>query len=130
MEARSWQALVAAAIALAVDALYLIILWGEGEGELTSARVLFVATCVAGAAGFLVWGVTRRGRARAILFASAAAMLVAWSLIGALSIGILLAPGAVLAVFAAGLVGGGWRRDTALAALGAVGLVAAGLLLT
>jgi len=130
METRSWQALVAAAIALAVDALYVVILWGEGEGEVTSARGLFVASCVAGAAAFLVWGVTQRGRARAVLFAAAAAMLVAWTLLGAFSIGILLAPGAVFAVLAASVVSGGWRRDTALAALGAVALVAAGLLLT
>jgi hypothetical protein len=130
METRSWQALLAAAIALVVDALYLVILWSEGEGEVTSARGIFVASCVAGAAGFLVWGVTKRGRARAILFAAAAAMLVSWTLLGAFSIGILLAPGAVFAVLAASVVSGGWRRDTVLAALGSVALVAAGLVLT
>lgn len=130
MEARSWQALVAAAIALAVDALYLLILWGEGEGEITSARGVFVASCVAGAAVLLVGGVAQHGRTRAILFAAAAAILVAWTLLGVFSIGILLAPGAVLAVLAASVVSSGWRRDTALAALGAIVLVAAGLLLT
>ena len=125
-----WYALCAAAIALAVDALYLVIIWQEGEGELSSGRVLFVAACVAGAAAALVWGVTLGGRARAILFAAAAAMLVVWTFLGAFSIGILLAPGAVFAVLAATRVGPALRRDSVLAALGAVALVVAGLALT
>ena len=130
MGSRSWQALAAAAVALAVDALYLVIIWHEGEGELTSGRVLFVAACVAGAAAALVWGATHTGRKRTIAFTAAAAMLVVWTLLGALSIGMLLAPGAVFAVLAASAAGSGSRRDAALAATGAVVLVAAGLALT
>jgi hypothetical protein len=125
-----WQAVIAAAIALVVDALYLVIIWQEGEGELTSGRVLFVACCVAAAAIALVWGLTVGRRARGILFAASATMLVIWTLLGAFSIGILLAPGAVFAVLAASGVGSASRRDSALAALGAVALVAAGLALT
>ena len=124
-----WQAIIAAAIALAVDALYLVIIWQEGEGELTSGRVLFVAACVASAAVALVWGLTVGDEARAILFVAAAAMLVVWTVLGAFSIGILLAPGAVFAALAAGRVGAS-RRVTVLAALGAVAVVAAGLALT
>ena len=37
-------------MALIIDALYLVIIWNEGEGELTSGRVLFVAGCLAAAA--------------------------------------------------------------------------------
>jgi len=125
-----WHALTAAAIALAVDALYLVIIQNEGEGELTSGRVVFVAGCVAAAALALVWGAARGGRARGILFTAAAAMLVVWTLLGAFSIGVLLAPAAVFAVLAAAGVGSASRRDAALAAFGAVALVAAGLALT
>jgi hypothetical protein len=125
-----WQAIIAAAIALGVDVLYLVIIWQEGEGELTSGRVLFVAGCVAGAAAALVWALALEGRTRATLLTAAAAMLVAWTLLGALSIGLLLAPAAVFAVLAASAVGSVPRREAALAAAGAVALVAAGLALT
>ena len=130
MGTRSWYALAAAAIAVAVDVLYLVIIANEGEGELTSGRVLFVAGCVAGAAVALTWGLVLGPRARALLFAAAAAMLVVWTLLGAFSIGILLAPAAVFAVLAAAAVGSGSRRDSVLAAVGALVLVAAGLALT
>jgi hypothetical protein len=130
MGTRAWQALSAAAIAIAVDALYLVIIWQEGEGELTSGRVLFVAACVAGAAAALVWGVTQSGRRRARAFAAAAAMLVVWTFLGAFSIGMLLAPGAVFAVLSASAAGSGSRRDAVLAATTAVVIVAAGLALT
>lgn len=125
-----WQAIIAAAIALGVDGLYLVIIWQEGEGELMSGRVLFVAGCVAGAAAALVWALALEGRLRAVLLTAAAAMLVAWTLLGALSIGLLLAPAAVFAVLAALAVGSVSRKETAIAAAGAVVLVAAGLLLT
>ena len=125
-----WQALIAAAIALAVDVLYLMIIWGEGEGELTSGRVLFVAACVAGAATMLVWGLTVDGRRRAVAFTAAAAMLAVWTFLGAFSIGLLLAPATVFAVLAASKVDSVSRREAVLAAFGAVAIVAAGLLLT
>jgi hypothetical protein len=125
-----WQALSGAAIALAVDALYLVILWGEGEGELTSARVIFVAGCIVGAATALIWALTLEGRKRAIVLTAAAAMLVVWTLLGALSIGILLAPAAVFAVLAASAAGSVSRSEVALAAAAPVVLAAAGLVLT
>jgi hypothetical protein len=125
-----WQALLAAAIALAVDVLYLMIIWGEGEGELTSGRVFFVAACVAGAAAMLVWGLTVDGRRQAVAFTGAAAMLAVWTFLGAFSIGLLLAPATVFAVLAATKVGSVSRREAVLAVFGAVAIVAAGLLLT
>jgi hypothetical protein len=124
-----WQALSAAAIALAVDTLYLVIIWQEGEGELTSGRVLFVSACLAGAAAALVWGLTTSARTRAILFAMAAAMLVTWTLL-TFSIGPLLAPAAAFAVYCAHVARSGARCGVWLAAFGAVLLVAAGLVLT
>ncbi|HET6656805.1 MAG TPA: hypothetical protein VFG61_02815 [Gaiellaceae bacterium] len=129
-QARPWFPLAGAFGALGVAALYLTIIWHEGEGELTSGRVLFVAACLAAAAIALAWGPLLEPRARAVVFAAAAAMLVVWTLLGAFSIGILLAPAAVFAVIAAASASSGARREPMLAALAAVLLVAAGLLLT
>lgn len=125
-----WQALSAAGIALTVDALYLAIIQSEGEGELTSGRVLFVAACVGGAALALISGQFLAPRGRAVFRTAAAAMLGVWAVLGSFSIGLLLVPAAVLAGFAAGHVVADARRETWLAAVGAVLLVAAGLLLT
>jgi len=130
VQARYVYPLAAAACALGVGALYLTILWQEGEGELTSGRVLFVAGCLAVSALALTWGLACGPRARAILFAAAASILVVWTLLGALSIGLLLSPAAVFAVLAASSVESGSRRDAVLAATAAVVLVAAGLALT
>ena len=125
-----WQALGAAGIALTVDALYLAIIQSEGEGELTSGRVLFVAACVGGAALALISGQFLAPRGRAVFLTAAAAMLGVWAVLGSFSIGLLLVPAAVLAGFAAGHVVADARREAWLAAVGAVLLVAAGLLLT
>jgi hypothetical protein len=125
-----WQAICAAGIALAVDALYLAIIHSEGEGELTSGRVLFVAGCIAGAALALICALFFAPRARAILFTGAAAMLCVWAVLGSFSIGLLLVPAALLAGFAAGHVVADARREAWLAGIGAVLLVAAGLVLT
>jgi hypothetical protein len=125
-----WQALSAAGIAVAVDALYLAIIQSEGEGELTSGRVLFVAACVGGAALALVSALFLAPRVRAILLTAAAAMLGVWAVLGSLSIGLLLVPAALLAALAAGNAMSEARREAWLAGVGAVVLVAAGLLLT
>jgi hypothetical protein len=129
-QARYMYPMAAAAGALGVGALYVTIIWQEGEGELTSGRVLFVAGCLAAAALALTWGLLIGPRARAVLYGAAAAMLVVWTLLGALSIGLLLAPAAVFAVLAAANVDSGSRREALLAAVTAVVLVLAGLVLT
>ena len=113
-----------------MDALYLAIIQSEGEGELTSGRVLFVAACVGGAALALISAQFLPSRGRAVLLTAAAAMLGVWAVLGSFSIGLLLVPAAVLAGFAAGHVVADARREAWLAAVGAVLLVAAGLLLT
>jgi hypothetical protein len=124
-----WQALSAAGIALAVDALYIAIIQSEGEGELTSGRVLFVAACLGGAGLALISAQFVGPKARAILLTGAAAMLGAWTVL-TFSIGLLLVPAAILAAYAAGHVVAEARREAFLAAAGAVVLVAVGLLLT
>jgi hypothetical protein len=125
-----WQALCAAGIAIAVDALYIAIIQNEGEGELTSGRVLFVAACVGGAAVALVCGLFLQPRARAIALTGATAMLGVWAVLGSFSIGLLLVPAAALAAVAAGRAMTGARRAAWLTAAAVVLLVAVGLLLT
>jgi hypothetical protein len=125
-----WQAIAAAGIALAVDALYLVIIWNEGEDELTSSRVVFVAGCLAAAALALTWGVVLGSRARALLFTAATAMLAVWTILAAFSIGLLLIPAVLFAALATGKVSAGSRGEAALAALGPVVVVAVGLVLT
>jgi hypothetical protein len=125
-----WQAIAAAGIALAVDALYLVIIWNEGEDELTSGRVVFVAGSIAAAALALTWGLVLGSRARALLFTAATAMLAVWTLLAALSIGVLLLPAVLFAALATGKVSPGSRGEAALAAFGPVVVVAVGLVLT
>jgi hypothetical protein len=69
-------------------------------------------------------------RARAILFAAAAGMLVVFTFLGAFSIGLLLAPAAVFAVLASSQVGSASRGEVLLAGLAPVALIAAALFLT
>lgn len=130
MGTRSWQALVAAAIAIAIDVLYVVIIWREGEGELTSGRFLFVAASFAVAALALVVGTFVEPRPRALLFAAGAAILVVWTVLAALSIGFLIAPAAVLAVLATLNVLEGNRRAVLVGALAAIAVAVAGLSLT
>jgi hypothetical protein len=125
-----WQALSAAGIALAVDALYLVIIQSEGEGELTSGRVLFVAACIGGAALVLVSSFFLQPKARAIALTGATAMLGVWAILGSFSIGLLLVPAAALAAVAAGRAMTGARRSACITAVAVVLLVAVGLLLT
>ncbi|HVD65618.1 MAG TPA: hypothetical protein VNB65_01865 [Gaiellaceae bacterium] len=125
-----WQALAAAGMALIIDALYLVIIWNEGEGELTSGRVLFVAGCLAAAALALTWGLVLGPRIRAVLFTAATATLAVWMVLGAFSIGLLLVPAVVFAALATGKVNSGSRGEAAFAALAPVVIVAAGLALT
>jgi hypothetical protein len=124
-----WQALSAAGIALAVDALYLVIIQSEGEGELTSSRVLFVAACLGGAAIALVSAQFLGPKARAILLTGAAAMLGLWTLL-TFSIGLLLVPATIFAGIAASRAVAGAKREAWLAGVGAVALAAVGLFLT
>ncbi|MEO8289386.1 MAG: hypothetical protein ABI649_00125 [Gaiellaceae bacterium] len=125
-----WLATAAAAAALAVTGVYLLIIWREGEGELASARVVFVAGCLAAAAVALVLGSRLSPRAQAGLFAAATALLGAWALLGAFSIGLLLVPAAVLAGLAVKDVAGAGRSEAAAGALAAIALVIVGLALT
>jgi hypothetical protein len=57
-------------------------------------------------------------------------MLGVWAVLGSFSIGLLLVPAAIFAGFAAGHVVADAKREAWLAGVGAVVLVAAGLLLT
>jgi hypothetical protein len=114
---------------LPVVVVYLVIIASEGEDELMSARVLFVAACLASAALALLLGTVSTVRARAGLFGGATGLLGAWALLGAFSIGVLILPAAVLAGLATKHVGTG-RSEVALGVVAALTVVLAGLVLT
>jgi hypothetical protein len=98
----SFGALLAAALTLAVDVLYLYVINGQEDSSVTDARVLFVAGCLAGAAVFTAVGaVIPDGVLRVVLLAAAACTLLAWTVLGALSIGMLLLIPTILAIRAA-----------------------------
>ena len=107
-------------LAAAWTALYLWILWREGEGDLAEASVRFLATSVGGAAVLLVLA-TRvpSGNARATVLAACATALTGYALLAALSIGILLMPAAALAWLAFGREHATGRQALLGAALGA-----------
>jgi len=85
------EGLLATVGSAAVGGLYLWIINGEGEGELGSSRVLFIAACIFVSAGLsLVGALLPDPWARLVLRATAACMLVVLTLLGAMSIGILL----------------------------------------
>jgi hypothetical protein len=83
------------------DALYLGVLWQEGEGDLGEAGTRFLAASIAAAAVVLLlssalpWGIIRAGG-----LAACAAALFGFAIIASLSLGIFLLPAAVLAFVA------------------------------
>jgi hypothetical protein len=102
---RTVGALAAAAglLAAAWNALYISILWHEGEGDLQRADVRYLAASVGIVAIVLV--VTflfRSPTVRVTTLAMSAAALTGIAVIASLSIGILLAPAALLAWLALG----------------------------
>jgi hypothetical protein len=99
----SLAALLAAGGAVAADLVYLWVINGEDEGDLTSSRVIFVGTCIAaGAALAAVGAVAPNPWARLVLRAFAAVLLLVFTILGAMSIGILLLVPTLLALRSAG----------------------------
>jgi hypothetical protein len=90
---------LAAAITVAVDVVYLNVINGQEDSAVTDARVLFVAGCLAGAAVFAAVGaLIPNGVLRVGLLAAAGCTLLAWTYLGALSIGILLLVPTILTI--------------------------------
>jgi membrane protease YdiL (CAAX protease family) len=86
---RASTALVAGAIALGMDVLYVVILQGEGEGELHGARAQLIATSLA-ASGIVALGgwLVRKPRLQLALLAAASFTLLAWGFLAMFSIGL------------------------------------------
>jgi hypothetical protein len=99
----SWAALIAGAIALAVDVAYLLVLRSEGEGDLHRARVQLIATSLAASAAVgLGAGLVREPRLRLALLAAASFTLLAWGFLGMFTIGLPVFVAGVLLLFATG----------------------------
>lgn len=87
----AFEGLVAAAGACAVGGVYLWVIDSQDDGDLGSSRVIFIAACIAAAAVLsLIGALMPNPWARLVLRATAASMLVVLTLLGAMSIGILL----------------------------------------
>ena len=95
---------IAGAGALATLLVYLAVLRSEDEpGQLTSSRVVFIAVLLACAAGLaLVAPFIRAAIVRAAMLDCSAFTLIVLTVLGAMSIGIMLLLPALCALFAAG----------------------------
>jgi hypothetical protein len=91
-------AYAAALCAFAVDGLYVAVIAQEGNG--TGSRVVFVAASLAAAGSAAVAAESRGMPAAGVTAAWAATTLWIWALLGALSIGIAVAPAAIVATVA------------------------------
>jgi hypothetical protein len=87
-----WRAAIAAALALAVDGVYLAVLASQGDS--TGSREGLVAASLAAAAAALLAPRALPPQARSGLLAWSAMTLASWTLLGAASIGLLLGPSA------------------------------------
>jgi membrane protease YdiL (CAAX protease family) len=96
--ARAWTALVAGAIALGVDVLYVVILRSEGEGDLHRTRAQLIAASLAASAVVALGGwLVREPRLRLGLLTAASFTLLAWGFLAMFSIGLpVLVAGALL----------------------------------
>ena len=98
LRAGSIPGLIAAGGALGAVAVYLMVINSDGEDELTSSRVTFVASSIAAAALLAAAGAfVQKPLMRFAILALAALLLVVFTLLGAMSIGILLLLPTVLA---------------------------------
>jgi hypothetical protein len=94
---RAWTALVAGAIALGMDVIYVLVLRNEGEGDLHQARTQLIAASLAACAAIaLAAPFVREPHVRLALLVTAAFTLLAWGFLALFSIG--------LPLFAAGIL--------------------------
>jgi hypothetical protein len=86
---KAWTALVAGAITLGIDVLYVLILRSEGEGDLHRARAQLIAASLAGSAAiaFVGWRIREPSRRLAVL-TLASFTLLAWGFLAMLTIGL------------------------------------------
>jgi hypothetical protein len=131
---KTWTALAASAIALAVDVVYLIVLQSEGEGDFHRARVQLIAASLAASSAVALgaWSV-REPRARVALLAAASFTLLAWGVLGMFSIGLPLFVAGLLLLVSTSHAADELRTSEAFvitAAAGVSALVLAGAVLT
>ncbi len=89
---------LAAVLAFAADALYLTVISQQESG--VNGRVAFVAASLAGAGAICATAEVVSGPGGGVAAAWAAATLWIWTVLGAFSIGLVLAPAGVFAVVA------------------------------
>src|SRR4051812_10684576 len=93
-------AIVAAVLTAAVAALYWHVITGQGDQN--ERRPHLVAISLLGAASLLLVSTAMRGRVVQLLLLSVgSSTLVIWAVVGAMSIGVLLLPAAIVSLVAA-----------------------------
>jgi len=98
----AWTALVAGAITIGIDVLYVVILRSEGEGELHRPRAQLIAASLAASAVIALGGwLVREPRLRLALLAAAAFTLLAWGFLAMFSIGLPVVVAGILVLVSA-----------------------------
>ncbi len=97
-----WAALVAAALTLGMDVVYVLVLQSEGEGDLNRARARLIAASLAGSAGVTLGGwLVRDPRLRLGLLGAASFTMLAWGFLGMFTIGLPIFVAGILLLVAA-----------------------------
>ena len=95
-------ALVAGALTLGMDVVYVVLIQSEGEGDLDRARVRLIAVSLAAAASAAFGGwLVQDARVRLGLFGAAAFTMLAWGFLGIFSIGLPIFVAGTLLLFSA-----------------------------
>ena len=116
-------AVAAAVLALAVTVVYWLVITGQDDTDLRRPRL--VAGSLLVASGCLLASVAvRDARLRLSLRALGSALLLVWTVLGALSIGILLLPATVLGLASTGRAAAELPNRAAWAATAAAGALA------
>src|SRR5438093_7421869 len=83
-----WPPLVAAALTLATDVVYVLVIQSQGEGDLDRTRARLIAASLAAAASAALAGwLVQDARIRLALLGAAAFTMLAWGFLGMFTIG-------------------------------------------
>jgi hypothetical protein len=95
-----WPPLVAAALTLATDVVYVLVIQSQGEGDLDRTRARLIAASLAAAASAALAGwLVQDARIRLALLGAAAFTMLAWGFLGMFTIGLPIFLAGVLLLF-------------------------------
>jgi hypothetical protein len=125
----SAAAVVAGAVVLGMDVVYVLVLRSEGEGDLNRTRPQLIAASLAAAGAVALGGwLVREPRLRLALLSAAAFTLLGWGFLGMFSIGAPVFAAGVLLLFPTGRAADGVSGSEAFAITAAAGISALALI--